>query len=165
MGPTWSLSVFLLGYVYGMPINFHNSTRQNETLFERNYTLDNSTEFVETNDTGISPFQMIISTQYLVSTGEKSPNQQDMLDSLQQRKDKEYNVTTEVQSWNGTESDGNMTMLTPMKLHVPYLRGVSRVKSCQLSICALINLSHEMQSGGDEKAGRATTDPHGIGKR
>ncbi|XP_067110873.1 uncharacterized protein zgc:193726 isoform X2 [Osmerus mordax] len=62
-----------------MPINFHNSTRQNETLFQRNYTLDNSTEFVETNDTGISPFQMIISTQYLVSTGEKSPNQPDMI--------------------------------------------------------------------------------------
>ena len=45
------------------------------------------------------------------------------------------------------------------------VRGASRPSSCQLSICALINLSHEMQSGGDERAGRATTDPHGIGKR
>ncbi|KAJ8006476.1 hypothetical protein DPEC_G00107650 [Dallia pectoralis] len=35
---------------------------------------------------------------------------------------------------------------------------------CPLSVCALNNLGHSMQSG-DEKAGKATTDPHGIGKR
>ncbi|XP_071358954.1 uncharacterized protein [Trachinotus anak] len=35
---------------------------------------------------------------------------------------------------------------------------------CQLSICALMNLSHELQSGGDQRAGRSSSDPFGHGK-
>lgn len=35
---------------------------------------------------------------------------------------------------------------------------------CQLSICALMNLGQDLQSGGDERAGRTSSDPFGHGK-
>ncbi|XP_035805657.1 uncharacterized protein zgc:193726 isoform X1 [Amphiprion ocellaris] len=42
--------------------------------------------------------------------------------------------------------------------------GLAPPKACQLSICAVMNLGHELQSGGDELAGQSSSDPFGHGK-
>lgn len=47
---------------------------------------------------------------------------------------------------------------------VEYAAPAAPVPSCQLSICALMNLGHDLQSGGDERAGRSSSDPFGHGK-
>ncbi|KAM4570224.1 uncharacterized protein PAE49_009435 [Odontesthes bonariensis] len=35
---------------------------------------------------------------------------------------------------------------------------------CRLGTCALVNLGHDLQSGGDETAGQSSSDPFGPGK-
>lgn len=47
---------------------------------------------------------------------------------------------------------------------VEYAAPAAPVPPCQLSICALMNLGHDLQSGGDELAGRSSSDPFGHGK-
>uniref|UniRef100_A0A3P8Y5E4 Uncharacterized protein n=1 Tax=Esox lucius TaxID=8010 RepID=A0A3P8Y5E4_ESOLU len=50
-------------------------------------------------------------------------------------------------------------------LHIAPLRTkMMSLSRCMISLCTLNNLGHSMQFG-DEKAGEATKDPHGIGKR
>ncbi|XP_034145871.1 uncharacterized protein zgc:193726 [Esox lucius] len=58
-----------------------------------------------------------------------------------------------IHSWNETDSNTTNTLTKMMSL-----------SRCMISLCTLNNLGHSMQFG-DEKAGEATKDPHGIGKR
>ncbi|KAM8739639.1 uncharacterized protein AB9X84_019758 isoform 4-T4 [Acanthopagrus schlegelii] len=58
----------------------------------------------------------------------------------------------------------NMTDEASTNRSVEYAAPAAPVPSCQLSICALMNLGHDLQSGGDELAGRSSSDPFGHGK-
>nr|XP_046235397.1 uncharacterized protein zgc:193726 isoform X4 [Scatophagus argus] len=57
----------------------------------------------------------------------------------------------------------NETSFSPFMFVLP-LGKVTGARSCVLSTCLTANLGSALQ-GGDEKAGGATTDPFGIGKK
>ncbi|XP_051248072.1 uncharacterized protein zgc:193726 isoform X5 [Dicentrarchus labrax] len=70
-----------------------------------------------------------------------------------------------LQQLNATDSDATQRIddLFPLVGSAGRL-GLAAPPACQLSICALMNLGHELQSGGDERAGRSSSDPFGHGK-
>ncbi|XP_078138276.1 uncharacterized protein LOC144538121 isoform X2 [Centroberyx gerrardi] len=172
MKPVWSLGVLLLGCAFGIPVPSQNDTRQhdqymvnlpsdnkgdnstrNDSSLQINGTMDNFTQLVQSNDTwndtGITPFMTIL----------PMPNFEGVSSEIEEP----------VQGWNGT--DGNSThtrnglqQSTFADTGFSGIVGYAAPPGCQLSICALMNLGHDMQLGGDEKAGRATSDPFGHGK-
>ncbi|XP_051248074.1 uncharacterized protein zgc:193726 isoform X7 [Dicentrarchus labrax] len=83
------------------------------------------------------------------------------LEKLETSEESEENL----QQLNATDSDATQRIddLFPLVGSAGRL-GLAAPPACQLSICALMNLGHELQSGGDERAGRSSSDPFGHGK-
>ncbi|XP_021419129.2 uncharacterized protein zgc:193726 isoform X2 [Oncorhynchus mykiss] len=141
MIPAWSLGVLLLGYVFGFPVPFNSTQRQYEyeTLLQLNDTVGKSTQPFMSNETEI-PF----------------PFQPEELMQSQNETDSNSTLTT----YNGPPSVKNIRE-RKLALH----GYVVPPPGCVVSLCALINLGHALNQGGDESAGGATRDPHGNGKR
>ncbi|XP_070997254.1 uncharacterized protein [Oncorhynchus clarkii lewisi] len=141
MIPAWSLGVLLLGYVFGFPVPFNSTQRQYEyeTLLQLNDTVGKSTQPFMSNETEI-PF----------------PFQPEELMQSQNETDSNSTLTT----YNGPPSAKNIRE-RKLALH----GYVVPPPGCVVSLCALNNLGHALNQGGDESAGGATRDPHGNGKR
>ncbi|XP_008292402.1 uncharacterized protein LOC103366447 isoform X2 [Stegastes partitus] len=72
---------------------------------------------------------------------------------------------SEQQQLNRTENKESDNRKEVLLAAGPSIRRIgSPPPVCQLSICAVINLGHELQSGGDEVAGQSSSDPFGHGK-
>ncbi|XP_035604532.1 uncharacterized protein LOC118366171 isoform X4 [Oncorhynchus keta] len=163
MIPAWSLGVLLLGYVFGFPVPFNSTQRQYEyeTLLQLNDTVGKSTQPFMSNDTESNETEIPFPFQIILPMENMSP----LLDYdhaiplciLWNSTGTEYGSTTEelMQSQNETDSNSTLTMHGYV---VP-------PPGCVVSLCALINLGHALNQGGDESAGGATRDPHGNGKR
>ncbi|XP_051248069.1 uncharacterized protein zgc:193726 isoform X2 [Dicentrarchus labrax] len=121
---------------------------ENSTRFESRQSVNNSLEDFSrdsnrtTNET--SPFIFILPLEKLETSEESEEN---------------------LQQLNATDSDATQRIddLFPLVGSAGRL-GLAAPPACQLSICALMNLGHELQSGGDERAGRSSSDPFGHGK-
>ncbi|XP_035604533.1 uncharacterized protein LOC118366171 isoform X6 [Oncorhynchus keta] len=148
MIPAWSLGVLLLGYVFGFPVPFNSTQRQYEyeTLLQLNDTVGKSTQPFMSNDTESNETEIPFPFQIILPMENMSP----LLDY-------DHAIPTEelMQSQNETDSNSTLTMHGYV---VP-------PPGCVVSLCALINLGHALNQGGDESAGGATRDPHGNGKR
>ncbi|XP_055761620.1 uncharacterized protein zgc:193726 isoform X4 [Salvelinus fontinalis] len=153
MIPAWSLGVLLLGYVFGFPVPFNSTQRQYEyeTLPQLNDTVRNTTQPFMSNDTESNETEIPFPFQ-----------------------DYDHAIPPEVLMQSQNETDSNSTLTTynspPFLVDIRErkLSGLENVVAspgCMVSLCALINLGHALNQGGDESAGGATRDPHGNGKR
>ncbi|KAM8739637.1 uncharacterized protein AB9X84_019758 isoform 2-T2 [Acanthopagrus schlegelii] len=122
--------------------NTLNGTLTNGTL--TNGTLTNGTEAAST---------------YLFLLPQRNPNK--LEPSLESEKNLQQLNMTDEASTNRTDVLSSHSRSTGS---VEYAAPAAPVPSCQLSICALMNLGHDLQSGGDELAGRSSSDPFGHGK-
>ncbi|XP_051248073.1 uncharacterized protein zgc:193726 isoform X6 [Dicentrarchus labrax] len=121
--------------------------------------------------------QITVSPQLLVNKEENSTrfeSRQSVNNSLEDFSRDSNRTTNEtspfmseenLQQLNATDSDATQRIddLFPLVGSAGRL-GLAAPPACQLSICALMNLGHELQSGGDERAGRSSSDPFGHGK-
>ncbi|XP_042259552.1 uncharacterized protein zgc:193726 isoform X2 [Thunnus maccoyii] len=77
------------------------------------------------------------------------------------------NVTADFTGYFRSNNTGNDSSVSSSMNALPQQKEMMRYlppASCQLSICALMNLGQDLQSGGDERAGRRSSDPLGHGK-
>ncbi|XP_042156019.1 uncharacterized protein zgc:193726 isoform X2 [Oncorhynchus tshawytscha] len=148
MIPAWSLGVLLLGYVFGFPVPFNSTQRQYEyeTLLQLNDTVGKSTQPFMSNDTESNETEIPF------------PFQPEEL--MQSQNETDSNSTLTIHRYNGPPSAKNIRE-RKLALH----GYVVPPPGCVVSLCALINLGHALNQGGDESAGGATRDPHGNGKR
>ncbi|XP_052347774.1 uncharacterized protein LOC118366171 isoform X2 [Oncorhynchus keta] len=168
MIPAWSLGVLLLGYVFGFPVPFNSTQRQYEyeTLLQLNDTVGKSTQPFMSNDTESNeteipfPFQDYDHAIPLCilwnSTGTEYGSTTEEL--MQSQNETDSNSTLTIHRYNSPPSAKNIRKLALHGYVVP-------PPGCVVSLCALINLGHALNQGGDESAGGATRDPHGNGKR
>ncbi|XP_051248076.1 uncharacterized protein zgc:193726 isoform X9 [Dicentrarchus labrax] len=105
--------------------------------------------------------QITVSPQLLVNKEENSTRDSNRTTNETSPFMSEENL----QQLNATDSDATQRIddLFPLVGSAGRL-GLAAPPACQLSICALMNLGHELQSGGDERAGRSSSDPFGHGK-
>ncbi|XP_051248075.1 uncharacterized protein zgc:193726 isoform X8 [Dicentrarchus labrax] len=110
--------------------------------------------------------QITVSPQLLVNKEENSTRDSNRTTNetspfMETSEESEENL----QQLNATDSDATQRIddLFPLVGSAGRL-GLAAPPACQLSICALMNLGHELQSGGDERAGRSSSDPFGHGK-
>nr|XP_046153591.1 uncharacterized protein LOC123994711 isoform X3 [Oncorhynchus gorbuscha] len=148
MIPAWSLGVLLLGYVFGFPVPFNSTQRQYEyeTLLQLNNTVGKSTQPFMSNDTESNETEIPFPFQIILPMENMSP----LLDY-------DHAIPPEELMQSQNETDSNSTLTTHGYVVPP--------PGCVVSLCALINLGHALNQGGDESAGGATRDPHGNGKR
>ncbi|XP_020308745.1 uncharacterized protein zgc:193726 isoform X1 [Oncorhynchus kisutch] len=162
MIPAWSLGVLLLGYVFGFPVPFNSTQRQyeNESLLQLNDTVAKSTQPFMSNETEIPfPFQIILPMENmspLLDYDHAIPPEE----LMQSQNETDSNSTLTIHRYNGPPSAKNIRE-RKLALH----GYVVPPPGCVVSLCALINLGHALNQGGDESAGGATRDPHGNGKR
>ncbi|XP_035604531.1 uncharacterized protein LOC118366171 isoform X3 [Oncorhynchus keta] len=165
MIPAWSLGVLLLGYVFGFPVPFNSTQRQYEyeTLLQLNDTVGKSTQPFMSNDTESNeteipfPFQIILPMENmspLLDYDHAIPTEE----LMQSQNETDSNSTLTIHRYNSPPSAKNIRKLALHGYVVP-------PPGCVVSLCALINLGHALNQGGDESAGGATRDPHGNGKR
>ncbi|XP_052347775.1 uncharacterized protein LOC118366171 isoform X5 [Oncorhynchus keta] len=153
MIPAWSLGVLLLGYVFGFPVPFNSTQRQYEyeTLLQLNDTVGKSTQPFMSNDTESNETEIPFPFQdydHAIPTEEL----------MQSQNETDSNSTLTIHRYNSPPSAKNIRKLALHGYVVP-------PPGCVVSLCALINLGHALNQGGDESAGGATRDPHGNGKR
>nr|XP_046153590.1 uncharacterized protein LOC123994711 isoform X2 [Oncorhynchus gorbuscha] len=163
MIPAWSLGVLLLGYVFGFPVPFNSTQRQYEyeTLLQLNNTVGKSTQPFMSNDTESNETEIPFPFQIILPMENMSP----LLDY-------DHAIPPEELMQSQNETDSNSTLTTynspPSAKNIRKLALHGYVvppPGCVVSLCALINLGHALNQGGDESAGGATRDPHGNGKR
>nr|XP_046153589.1 uncharacterized protein LOC123994711 isoform X1 [Oncorhynchus gorbuscha] len=165
MIPAWSLGVLLLGYVFGFPVPFNSTQRQYEyeTLLQLNNTVGKSTQPFMSNDTESNETEIPFPFQIILPMENMSP----LLDY-------DHAIPPEELMQSQNETDSNSTLTTHRYNSPPSAKNIRKLAlhgyvvpppGCVVSLCALINLGHALNQGGDESAGGATRDPHGNGKR